>query len=86
MAVHIRANCLIYGYKVGTIGLSYLHYFYRILGGELFDRVIDDDFILTERACVVFMRQICEGVEYMHLQNIIHLDMKVEYELTKSSN
>jgi serine/threonine protein kinase len=49
----------------------------RIQGGELFERVIDDDFILTERACAVFMRQICEGIEFIHSRNIIHLDMKV---------
>jgi myosin-light-chain kinase len=49
-----------------------------IEGGELFERVICDDFILTERACSIFMRQICEGVEYMHSQNILHLDMKPE--------
>ncbi|CAH1787071.1 unnamed protein product [Owenia fusiformis] len=49
-----------------------------ILGGELFDRVLRDDFILTERACMLFMRQICEGVEYMHSQDILHLDMKPE--------
>ena len=49
-----------------------------IEGGELFERVICDDFILTERSVVCFMRQICQGVEYMHEQNILHLDMKPE--------
>jgi myosin-light-chain kinase len=49
-----------------------------IEGGELFERVIDDDFVLTEKACTIFMRQICEGVEYIHSQNILHLDMKPE--------
>lgn len=48
-----------------------------IEGGELFERVIDDDFFLTERSCAVFMRQICEGIEFVHSQNILHLDMKV---------
>ncbi|XP_048241778.1 myosin light chain kinase, smooth muscle-like isoform X2 [Haliotis rufescens] len=49
-----------------------------INGGELFERVINDDFILTEKACVMFLRQICEGVGFMHSKNILHLDMKPE--------
>lgn len=50
-----------------------------IEGGELFERVICDDFLLTERACSIFIKQICEGTEYMHSQNIVHLDMKVSF-------
>lgn len=59
-----------------------------IEGGELFERVIDDDFILTEKACTVFMRQICEGVDFIHKQRILHLDMKPENILclTKTGN
>ncbi|XP_049878671.1 probable serine/threonine-protein kinase fhkE isoform X2 [Pectinophora gossypiella] len=59
-----------------------------ITGGELFERVIDEDFVLTERACTVFMRQICEGIEFVHRQNILHLDMKPENILclTKTGN
>ncbi|XP_066998813.1 myosin light chain kinase, smooth muscle [Anabrus simplex] len=59
-----------------------------IEGGELFERVIDDDFILTEKACTIFMRQICEGIEFIHQQNILHLDMKPENILclTKTGN
>ncbi|XP_008486670.2 myosin light chain kinase family member 4-like [Diaphorina citri] len=48
-----------------------------IEGGELFERVIDDDFVLTEKAVAIFMRQICEGVEFIHSKNVLHLDMKV---------
>ncbi|XP_064602838.1 myosin light chain kinase 3-like isoform X2 [Liolophura sinensis] len=49
-----------------------------ITGGELFERVINDDFILTEKACIAFMRQICEGVDFMHKQSVVHLDLKPE--------
>ncbi|XP_035791817.1 uncharacterized protein LOC118466497 isoform X2 [Anopheles albimanus] len=57
-------------------------------GGELFDRVLDEKFILTERACSIFMRQICDAVAYIHGNNIIHLDMKPENILclTESGN
>jgi len=58
-------------------GLLTIFYHLRIDGGELFERVIDDDFVLTERSCAVFMRQICEGIEFMHGQKILHLDLKV---------
>lgn len=50
---------------------------FSIEGGELFDRVIDDDFVLTEKAVAIFMRQICEGVDFIHSKNVLHLDMKV---------
>ncbi|XP_047115600.1 myosin light chain kinase, smooth muscle-like [Schistocerca piceifrons] len=49
-----------------------------ISGGELFERVVADDFTLTERDCVLFMRQICEGVQYMHQNSVAHLDLKPE--------
>ena len=53
-------------------------------GGELFEKVVADDFTLTERDCVLFMRQICEAVGYMHEKNIVHLDLKPENILCKS--
>ena len=46
-------------------------------GGELFERVINDDFVLSEKACVVVIKQICQAVEFIHSKNILHLDMKV---------
>ena len=51
--------------------------YFSIGGGELFDRVIEDEFVLTEKACAAFMRQIVEAVAYIHQQHIIHLDLKV---------
>lgn len=46
-------------------------------GGELFDRIIDDNYQLTELDAIVFIRQICEGVRHMHQMYILHLDLKV---------
>ena len=52
---------------------------FSIRGGELFDRVIEDEFVLTEKACVCFMRQVLEGVSFIHSKHILHLDLKVSH-------
>ncbi|XP_053107711.1 myosin light chain kinase, smooth muscle isoform X2 [Hemicordylus capensis] len=49
-----------------------------VSGGELFERIIDEDFELTERECIKYMKQISEGVQYIHKQGIVHLDLKPE--------
>ncbi|XP_078621722.1 obscurin-like [Branchiostoma floridae x Branchiostoma japonicum] len=49
-----------------------------ITGGELFQLVIDEAVELSEKACVSYVRQLCEAVSYMHEQNILHLDLKPE--------
>ncbi|XP_077375826.1 uncharacterized protein mylk4a isoform X3 [Festucalex cinctus] len=47
-------------------------------GGELFDRIIDENYTLMELDAVVFIRQICEGLQHMHKMSILHLDLKPE--------
>lgn len=46
-------------------------------GGELFDRVADETYILSETAVGMIVCQLCEAMGYIHQQNIIHLDIKV---------
>ncbi|XP_052319821.1 myosin light chain kinase 3-like isoform X2 [Oncorhynchus keta] len=47
-------------------------------GGELFDRIIDENYTLMELDTVMFIRQICEGLQHMHKMYILHLDLKPE--------
>ncbi|XP_053294427.1 myosin light chain kinase 2, skeletal/cardiac muscle [Pleuronectes platessa] len=47
-------------------------------GGELFDRIIDENYTLMELDAVGFIRQICEGLQHMHKMYILHLDLKPE--------
>ncbi|KAA0704509.1 Myosin light chain kinase, smooth muscle [Triplophysa tibetana] len=49
-----------------------------VAGGELFERIIDENFEYTEPTSVNYMRQILEGVRYLHRKRILHLDLKPE--------
>ncbi|KAA8581487.1 hypothetical protein FQN60_003068 [Etheostoma spectabile] len=49
-----------------------------IEGGELFERIVDDNFEHTEPTSAHYMHQILEGMQYVHKQNIVHLDLKPE--------
>uniref|UniRef100_A0A6I8NEF1 Myosin light chain kinase 2 n=1 Tax=Ornithorhynchus anatinus TaxID=9258 RepID=A0A6I8NEF1_ORNAN len=56
-----------------------------IEGGELFERIVDEDYQLTEVDTMVFVRQICDGVLFMHKMMVLHLDLKPENILCVSS-
>lgn len=61
--------------------LTYLFYFifyflYSIKGGELFDFIAEKE-NLTETEAIEFMKQILEGVSYMHKKSVGHFDLKV---------
>ncbi|XP_023348219.1 myosin light chain kinase, smooth muscle [Eurytemora carolleeae] len=45
-------------------------------GGELFNKITDSSYCLTERKCRGFIKQIIQGLNYIHQHGIIHLDIK----------
>ncbi|XP_053944399.1 myosin light chain kinase, smooth muscle isoform X2 [Cuculus canorus] len=49
-----------------------------VAGGELFERIVDDDFEHTEPSSAQYVQQILEGLQFMHDQAIVHLDLKPE--------
>ncbi|XP_063260017.1 myosin light chain kinase, smooth muscle-like [Prinia subflava] len=49
-----------------------------VAGGELFERIVDDDFEHTEPSSAQYVRQILEGLQFMHSRAIVHLDLKPE--------
>ncbi|XP_018619831.1 myosin light chain kinase, smooth muscle-like isoform X2 [Scleropages formosus] len=49
-----------------------------VAGGELFERIVDDNFEHTEPTSARYMQQILEGMRYIHQRNIVHLDLKPE--------
>lgn len=51
---------------------------YSLSGGELFERITADGYVMSESEVINYMRQICEGIKHMHERNIIHLDVKPE--------
>ena len=46
-------------------------------GGELFDRIIKEEYFNEEMACKIF-RQILQALNYCHTDNIVHRDLKPE--------
>uniref|UniRef100_A0A672K612 Myosin light chain kinase 2, skeletal/cardiac muscle-like n=1 Tax=Sinocyclocheilus grahami TaxID=75366 RepID=A0A672K612_SINGR len=55
-----------------------LSFLFSVEGGELFERIVDESCPLTEVDTMVFVKQICEGVQYMHQMYVLHLDLKPE--------
>ncbi|CAH8545499.1 unnamed protein product [Schistosoma haematobium] len=60
-----------------------------LTGGELLDRLADENSTMSEADAINYIRQVCEGIQHMHDTNIIHLDIKPEdlmFETSKSKN
>ena len=57
-----------------------------IAGGELFDRIADPNYKMTEAEAIKYMRQICQGLRHMHENNVVHLDLKVSNGLRRRTS
>ena len=53
-----------------------IYLYFSITGGELFERIANEESV-TEKECAYYMRQLLEGLLYMHKMSIVHLDLKV---------
>ena len=53
-------------------------------GGELFDQIIDDNYILTEQDIAGIFKNVLSGVAFFHNKNIMHRDIKPENLLLES--
>lgn len=56
----------------------FLFLFFRVQGGELFDRIVEKG-SYTEKDASDLIKQILLAVDYLHGQGIVHRDLKVSY-------
>ncbi|WKY09394.1 hypothetical protein Q1695_002059 [Nippostrongylus brasiliensis] len=57
-----------------------------VSGGELFEKIMEDDSLMSEQEVRDYMHQILLGLQHMHNNQIVHLDLKPENILLKSKN
>lgn len=58
---------------------------FRVSGGELFDFLAQKE-SLSEEEATEFIKQILDGVQYLHSKNIVHFDLKVSHLLLCTLN
>lgn len=47
-------------------------------GGELFDRIVSDDYEMTEKVVATIVKDMLQALHYLHGLNIVHRDLKPE--------
>jgi serine/threonine protein kinase len=63
---------------------NYLSLKNSLSGGELFEKISDPNYKMTEPEAKRYIKQLCEGLQNMHENNIVHLDIKPENILFES--
>lgn len=63
-------------YSAGDDGI-FFDVFCRVSGGELFDFLAQKE-SLSEEEATRFIKQILDGVNYLHSKKIAHFDLKVK--------
>lgn len=57
-----------------------------ISGPEVFEKICEPGYQMTEEQVKKYMKDICEAVRHMHDRNVIHLDLKPENLMLQSKN
>ncbi|KJH43328.1 kinase domain protein [Dictyocaulus viviparus] len=57
-----------------------------VSGGELFNKIVENDLLMTEEEARNYVHQILLGIEHMHNNQFVHLDLKPENILIKTKN
>ena len=58
--------------------IFYTTFYFSAPGGD-FQRVLDEDQVPFEQDVQRYLRQVAEGLQFMHELNIAHLDIKVSF-------
>lgn len=71
-------EALVLGLPMLCVSITYVHFFsiFSASGGELYQTVVLEE-RLHEKHVIRMMRQVLEGVSFLHERNIVHLDVKV---------
>jgi len=55
-------------------------------GGEIFAKIADRSYTLTEQKVIVYVRQMVEALNFIHSRKVVHLDIKPQNIMLKSKN
>ena len=68
----------VYHYNVFDELIFHITFYFSAPGGD-FQRVLDEDQVPFEQDVQRYLRQVAEGLQFMHQLNIAHLDIKVSF-------